>query len=158
MKRFIIFLAIVALAFLVGCTMTGKVTYLDRQGVVHVTETPTEDCVLYKIMGDTTGYRFGLFITNDFALRSEIYTAQEALTELDNMDAAIDEPMATVGSVITAIMLSAGKAAKVGAPELFIIAEGVAEFKDDITPIDDCTWYRLRLYIGKQRTLTRMYL
>lgn len=157
MKAFYSFVLAVLIAFVFiacpGMQPQGPDFYFDRQGQrIEITD-PAGQCVIYKVLGDTTYYKIGLFTANYAALKAKIYTAAEAEDALNDIQAALDMQGSTVGSVVTAIITVAAKAAKVGAPEIVLVSQGLGDFKADATPIDDCTWYKLTAYIGGQRNL-----
>lgn len=128
--------------------------YVDRAGQTVEITAPAEQCVLYKVLGaNTTYYRVGLFTANYAALKAKFYTPEEALKQLDIIQAAVENKAATVGSIVNTLLNVAASASKVGAPEIILVTEGLGVYAGDMTPIDDCTWYKLIAYIGKQRTL-----
>lgn len=157
MKKFV---AIILVVFLFGCSAallhTGNRPdyYVDRAGTrVEITD-PAGQCVLYKVLGANTDYyRTGLFVANYGALKAEFYTPEEAMKALDQLQEAVNNPAATVGSVINSLIQVAAQASKVGAPEIILVTEGLDIYAGDMTPIDDCTWYKLTAYIGKQKNL-----
>lgn len=135
-----------------GCQTTSNY-YYDKEGkYVEITD-PAAQCVLYRVLGDTTVYKTGLFVANYAAIKAGIYSAEDALKELDAIQKAVEAPSATVGSVVNTLFIVAAKASKVGAPEIILVTEGLAPYKADMTPLDDCTRYKLVAYIGSQRNL-----
>lgn len=154
------FVAIILGVLLMGCSglmiHTGNVPdyYVDRQGTRVEISDPEGQCVLYKVLGaNTQYYKTGLFVANYGALKAEFYTAEEADTELTVIEQAVDNPAATVGSIANTIVMVGAKSAKVGAPEVILVTQGLGDYAGDLTPIDDCTWYKLKAYIAKQRML-----
>jgi YD repeat-containing protein len=142
---------------LTGCFFTGGNIvnyYYDKDGqYVEITD-PQAQCVLYRVVGENAQlYAKGLFVANYSALKAGLYTPKEAFEAINELDNEIDRPGATVGSVINTLFLIAARASKVGAPELILITEGLGDFKADMTPLDDCTIYKLKKEIGSQRTL-----
>jgi hypothetical protein len=128
--------------------------YVSRTGVRVEIINPAEQCVLYKVLGaNTTYYRTGLFVANYGALKAGFYTAEEADRELTIIEQAVDSKVATVGSIANTIVMVGAKSAKIGAPEVILVTQGLGDFAGDLTPIDDCTWYKLKAYIAKQRML-----
>lgn len=154
-SKFILLLVMVAFVALVGCAGMGGGPnyYYDANGTYVEITNPAEQCVLYRVLGDTTAYRTGLFVVNYAALKKGFYTGAEAIAELDIIEAEVMRPGANVGSVVNTLTIVAAKAAKVGAPEVVLVTEGLAPFKADMTPLDDCTRYKLVNYIGGQRNL-----
>jgi len=142
--------------FLVGCGTIGMRPdyYVDRAGTRVEINLPAEQCVLYKVLGaNTEYYKTGLFVANYAALKKGLYTPQEAEDALTTIEAAVDSKVATVGSVINSLLIVAAKASKIGAPEIILVTQGLDVYAGDMTPLDDCTWYKLMAYIGKQKTL-----
>jgi hypothetical protein len=135
------------------CATTENNYYYDKAGQYVPITNPPEQCVLYRVLGDTTLYRSGLFIMNYAALKKGYYTPEQAIAELDVLNGAATAPDATVGSFISTLMIVAGKATKVGAPEMVLVTEGLSPFKGDTTPLDECTRYKLVAYIGSQKNL-----
>lgn len=171
MTRSIICILIAMIFF--GCTMASKGYrpdyYVNKAGdKVDITD-PAEQCVLYRVIGvDTEYYKVGLFTANYAALKTGIYTPEEADKELDFIEKSVDSEVATVGSVINSLLIVAGEAgeaglraagetSEVGAPEIILVAEGLEVYIDDPTPIDECTWYKLKTYIAKQRVLVHAF-
>jgi hypothetical protein len=146
----------IVFTILLGCAMVGMQQdyYVSRAGVRIDITSPADQCVLYKVLGaNTTYYKTGLFVANYGALKAEFYTAEEADKELTIIEQAVDSKVATVGSIINTILIVAAKSSKVGAPEVILVTQGLGDFAGDLTPIDDCTWYKLKAYIAKQRML-----
>ena len=146
--------------FMTSCaymdSMRGKQQnyYVDRTGVRVEITNPEEQCVLYRVLGaNSQYYKTGLFVANYGALKAKFYTAEEADIELTTIEKAVDNPAATVGSIANTIVMVGAKSAKVGAPELVLVTQGLGDYAGDLTPIDDCTWYKLKAYIAKQRML-----
>jgi hypothetical protein len=156
MKRLVLFVLAMCVPFIVGiggCETTGSNYYYDADGTyVEITNAP-EQCVLYRVLGDTTVYKSGLFVANYAAIKAKLYTPQEALTELDTIETEVLRKGATVGSVINTLFIVSAKATKVGAPEIVVVTKGLVPYKGDMTPLDDCTRYKLVAYIGEQRAL-----
>jgi len=157
MKKYLMLGLIVLLAaFTMGidaCQTTGTNYYYDKTGTYMEITDPPGQCVLYRVLGDTTLYKQGLFVANYAAIKAGLYTGAQAIKELDVIEGEVLRPGATVGSVINTLMIVASKASKVGAPEIILVTEGLAPFKGDMTPLDDCTRYKLIAYIGSQRNL-----
>ena len=136
-----------------GCQTTGTNYYYDKTGTyVEITDPPGQ-CVLYKLLGDTTIYKQGLFVANYAAIKAKIYTGEQAIKELDIIEKEVLRPGATVGAVINTIFIVASKASKIGAPEIILVTEGLSPYKGNMTPLDDCTIYKLIAHIGSQRNL-----
>lgn len=154
--------AIIFILLLTGCTLASQGYrpdyYVDRQGEKVEITSPAEQCVLYKVVGvNTEYYKVGLFTANYAALKAGFFTPEQADAEIVFIEEGIDSPTATVGSVINNLLMVAGKASKVGAPEIILVAEGLDIYANDSTPIDDCTWYKLKTYIAKQKTLVHAF-
>jgi len=154
MKKLIIML--IVSFFVLACPMVGAVIYYDSNGVKHITQNPTEDCVIYRLLGNTTGYRLGLFVANRVAISQGLYTKTQGHEGVDNIRFANNMPTATVGSLVAAILSEATRATKVGAADMFIVLEGITEYQDNTEPIDDCTRYRINLHLDKQDALIRL--
>ncbi len=156
MKCFAFAVLIVVAGFIMGidgCQTTGTNYYYDKTGTyVEITDPPGQ-CVIYKLLGDTTVYKQGLFVANYAAIKAGIYTGEQAIKELDIIEAEVLRKGATVGSVINTIFLVATKASKIGAPEIILVTEGLSPYKGNMTPLDDCTIYKLVAHIGSQRNL-----
>ena len=136
-----------------GCQTTGSNYYYDNTGTyVEITDPPGQ-CVIYKLLGDTTAYKSGLFVANYAAIKKGIYSADQALKELDTIEKEVLRKGATVGSVVNTLFIVASTASKVGAPEIILVTEGLSPYKGNMTPIDDCTRYKLIAHIGSQRNL-----
>lgn len=132
--------------------------YYDSAGEYVEITNPQEQCVLYRVLGSgTQAYKAGLFVVNYAAIKKGLYTGAEAVAELNFIEEEVVRPGATVGSVINAIIITAGKAAKAGTPELVLITEGLSEFTGSPQPLDDCTRYKLVAYIGSQRALSMAF-
>lgn len=155
-NKWIFLLLAMVLPFMVGidgCQTTGANYYYDANGTyVEITDPPGQ-CVLYRVLGDTMAYKTGLFVVNYAALKAKFYTGAEAIAELDIIEKEVLRPGANVGSVINTLTIVAAKASKVGAPEVVLVTEGLAPFKSNMTPLDDCTRYKLISYLGSQRNL-----
>ncbi|KXH69835.1 MAG: hypothetical protein AM326_01810 [Candidatus Thorarchaeota archaeon SMTZ-45] len=135
-----------------GCQTTSNFYYDSNGQYVEITDPPGQ-CVLYKILGDTTVYKTGLFVANYAAIKAKIYTAEDAITQLDVIEKEVLRPGASVGSVINTLFIVSAKASKAGAPEIILITEGLSPYKGNMTPLDECTVYKLVAYIGSQRNL-----
>ena len=151
-------IALIAIPFLVGiegCQTTRTNFFYDSNGNYVEIINPPEQCVLYRVLkGNTEIYKAGLFVMNYAALKAGFYTGEQAAGELDKIEAEITRPGATVGSVINTLAIIAARATKVGAPEIVLLTDGLNPFKADMTPLDDCTRYKLINYIGGQRNLS----
>lgn len=158
MKNFLrLGLLFVLAAFAMGigtCATTPSANfYYDKQGqYVEITDPPGQ-CVLYRVLGDTMVYKTGLFVANYAAIKKGLYSAEEALAELEIIEREVLRPGASVGSVVNTLFIVAAKASKLGAPEIILITEGLSPYKGDMTPLDECTVYKLVAYIGSQRNL-----
>lgn len=140
------------------CGQQGANYYYDSEGNYVEITNPQEQCVLYRVVkGNAKVYAAGLFVANYAAMKQGFYTKQEALEALADIEAAVVDSTATVGSVINTLSMVAAKAAKVGAPELILITEGLSVHAGDNTPLDDCTRYKLLAEIGKNRTLINAF-
>jgi len=136
-----------------GCQTTGTNYYYDKTGTyVEITDPPGQ-CIIYKLLGDTTVYKTGLFVANYAAIKAKIYTPEQAIKELDAIEKEVLRPGATVGSVINTLFIVAARASKAGAPEIILVTEGLSPYKGNMTPLDDCTRYKLIAHIGSQRNL-----
>ena len=146
----------VSVAFIMGidgCQTTGSNYYYDANGTyVEITDPPGQ-CVLYKVLGNTTVYKTGLFAMNYAAIKAGFYTGEQAVIELDKLQAEVVRPGATVGSFTNSLFITASKASKVGAPEMVLITQNLDVLKGNMTPLDDCTKYKLLNHIGGQRML-----
>lgn len=151
MKKLITLMGLTLL--LAACAATGPNHYYDASGAYVEITNPAEQCVLYRVLGDTTVYKSGLFVANYAAIKAGFYTASEALAELDTIEREVLRPGSTVGSVVNTLFIVAAKAAKVGAPEIVLVTQGLSPYKGDMTPLDECTRYKLVAYIGEQRAL-----
>lgn len=140
-----------------GCQTTSNF-YYDASGKYIEITNPPEQCVLYRVLkGNAEFYRAGLFTANYAALKAGIYKPSDALDELDNIEKSVLDPGATVGSVLNTLILTATAAAKVGAPELILVTEGLGGYRGNMTPLDDCTRYKLINFIGGQKNLVRAF-
>ena len=137
-----------------GCQTTGTNYYYDKDGTyVEITDPPGQ-CVLYKVLGNTTAYKTGLFAMNYAAIKAGFYTGEQAVAELDKLEAEVVRPGATVGSFANSLSITAAKASKVGAPEMVLVTQNLDFLKSNMTPLDDCTKYKLLNHIGGQRMLS----
>jgi hypothetical protein len=128
--------------------------YIDSNGNRVEITAPTEQCVLYKVLGTNTSYyKMGLYTANYGALKAGIYTPEEAESVINNISDEVNNPAATVGSVITVLLASVAKAEKAGAPEIILITSGLDEFAGSTVPLDDCTRYKLNQHIVKEKLL-----
>jgi len=153
---FVLFILVILIVFTMGinkCQTTGANYYYDADGKYVDITNPPEQCVIYRLLGDTMVYKSGLFIANYAAIKAKIYSPDEALTQLELIEKEVLRPGATVGSVVNTLFIVAAKATKVGAPEIILITEGLSPYKADMTPLDDCTRYKLISHIGSQRNL-----
>lgn len=139
------------------CSTNTANYYYDSAGqYVEITDPPAQ-CVIYRILGNTTAEKTGLFVANYAALKKGLYTAEDALNQLDFLQSEAESKTATVGSFISALVMVAGKVAKAGQPELILITQNLQSFINDTTPLDDCTRYKLIAYIGSQKTLAAAF-
>jgi len=140
-----------------GCQTTANF-YYDKSGqYVEITDPPGQ-CVLYKVLGGTSQYmRTGLFVANYAAIKAGYYSSADAMSRLDILEAEALRVGATVGSFINTLFTISAEAAKVGAPEMIVITEGLGPYRGDMTPLDDCTIYKLVAYIGSQKNLVRAF-
>lgn len=136
------------------CQTTGANYYYDQAGqYVEITD-PEGQCVLYRVIGlNTQAYKQGLFLVNYTAIKAKIYSADDVLKELDKLEAEVLRKGATVGSFTNTLLITAANAAKVGAPELVVVTRGLEIHRADMTPLDDCTRYKLVNEIGGHRAL-----
>jgi len=162
MKKLIWLLVLVLVASIgvFTCTKQGSVPnyYMDSAGQKVEITNPEEQCVLYRVLGvNTEPYRVGLFLANYAALKGKVYTPKQALAEVGKIKTSVKEETATVGSVITTILITAASANKVGAPEIIVVTEGIGAYQEDSTPIDECTRYKLLAHIAKQEVLINSF-
>lgn len=155
-RNFLIALLLASIAFIMGidgCQTTGSNYYYDNSGTyVEITDPPGQ-CVLYKVLGNTTAYKTGLFAMNYAAIKAGFYTGEQAVAECDKLEAEVLRTGATVGSFVNSLSITAAKASKMGAPEMVLITQNLDVLKGNMTPLDDCTKYKLLNHIGGQRML-----
>lgn len=160
MKKVLVLILVMCIPFIFGnerCQTTGSNYYYDANGTYIEITNPPEQCVLYRVLGDTTYYKSGLFVANYAAIKAKLYSPEDAHKALDQIEAEVLRQSATVGSVINTLFIVAAQAAKVGAPEIVLVTKGLSSYKGDMTPLDDCTRYKLVAYIGEQRALVQAF-
>jgi len=155
-RNLLVVFLMASIAFIMGidgCQTTGSNYYYDKNGAfVEITDPPAQ-CVLYKLLGNTTTYKTGLFAMNYAAIKAKFYTGEQAVAELDKLEAEVVRPGATVGSFVNSLSITAAKASKMGAPEMVLITQNLDFLKGNMTPLDECTRYKLLNHIGGQRML-----
>lgn len=159
-KLLLLALLVLMSSFIMGldaCQTTSNFYYDNAGTYVEITDPPGQ-CVLYRVLGDQAqAAKTGLFVANYAAIKTGLYSAEDAIKELDIIQAEVINVGATVGSVINTMFITATRASKAGAPEIILITEGLSPFKGNMTPLDDCTRYKLLAYIGSQRNLCRAF-
>lgn len=128
--------------------------YYDSKGNMVEIVSPEDQCVLYKVLGaNTSYYKLGLYTANYTALKAGFYSPEEADSVINSIEAEVNSPSATVGSVISILLAAVANIKKVGAPEIVIITAGLEEYAGNTIGLDDCTRYKLNMHISKQKVL-----